>query len=76
MTHTEGCGGTTVEDDKEVWGNLGSQSWDKVGANFRHTSLSSSSVVPPQPSVFRTPLARYEKNWLANAHHGKVNNRL
>jgi hypothetical protein len=67
---SDGCGGSTVEDDNEVWTDLRSnpEGWGQFSPFPRPSSLEDtrySSLLAPRP----------EKNWLP-APRGKVNDRL
>jgi hypothetical protein len=63
---SEGCGGSTVEDDNEVWPDLrrNPEGWGQFSSFLRHASLEDS----PYSSLL-TP--RTEKNWLPAPPAGK-----
>ena len=52
-TESEGCGGTTVEDDSEVWPHLrrNPEGWGQFPSFLRHSSLEDEPIfVAPQSS--------------------------
>jgi hypothetical protein len=63
---SEGCGGSTVEDENEVWPDLrrNPEGWGQFSSFLRHASLEDS----PYSSLL-TP--RTEKNWLPAPPAGK-----